>query len=153
VAIYYLLPLDHSSTVVASIVLVIGLVALIALIGIQARSISRTPFPVLRAVESLGTSVPLFILLFASTYLVMASISHSNFNQPLTHTDSLYFTVSVFATVGFGDIVAKTESARLIVTGQMISDVVIIGVGVKVIIESVKRARQRGPHSPTVGQP
>jgi len=27
------------------------------------------------------------------------------------------FTVTVFATVGFGDITAKTEAARLLVTG------------------------------------
>jgi len=32
----------------------------------------------------------------------------------------LYFTVTVFATVGFGDITAKTEAARLVVTERWI---------------------------------
>ena len=50
-----------------------------------------------------------------------------SFSQQLTHTDALYFTVTVFATVGFGDITAKTEAARLVVTGQMIIDLIIIG--------------------------
>ena len=38
---------------------------------------------------------------------------------------------AVFSTVGFGDITAKTEATRLVVTGQMIADLVIIGVAVK----------------------
>ena len=46
----------------------------------------------------------------------MATISASNFSEPLTRTGALYFTVTVFSTVGFGDITAKTEAARLVVT-------------------------------------
>ena len=88
-------------------------------------------FPGLRGVEALATSIPLFLLLFASTYVVMDTISASNFSEPLTRTDALYFTVTVFSTVGFGDITAKTEAARLVVTGQMIADLVIIEVAVK----------------------
>ena len=120
-AIYYLLPLDHSATWAAVTMLVIGLVVLIGLVAFQVRSISTSPFPGVRALEGLATSVPLFLLLFAAAYLVMASISASNFSQPMTHTDALYFTVTVFTTVGFSDITAKTEAARLVVTGQMIA--------------------------------
>jgi voltage-gated potassium channel len=72
----------------------------------------------LRAIEALATSVPLFLLLFASTYVVMAAMSASNFGGRLTHTDGLYFTVTIFSTVGFSDITAKTEAARLVVTGK-----------------------------------
>jgi voltage-gated potassium channel len=153
VAVYYVLPLDHTSTLVAALTLVAGLVLLIALIGYQVRSIVRSRFPGLRALEALGTSIPLFLLLFSSTYLVMASISAGSFNQPLTHSDALYFTVTVFATVGFGDIVAKSETARLIVTGQMIADLIIIGIGAKVILGAVTRGRQRQPESAGAGQP
>ena len=152
-AIYYLLPLDHYSTWVAATTLVAGLILLVILIGFQVHSIIRSSFPGLRAVEALGTSVPLFLLLFASTYLVMAAISAGSFNQPLTHTDALYFTVTVFATVGFGDIVPKTETARLVVTGQMAADLVIIGIGAKIILGAVTRGRQRQPEGAGAGQP
>jgi Ion channel len=141
-AIYYLLPLDHSSTWVAITMLVIGLVALTALIIFQVRRILRSRFPGLRGVEALATSIPLFLLLFASTYVVMAAISVSNFSEPLTRTGALYFTVTVFSTVGFGDITAKTDAARLVVTGQMIVDLVAIGLVVKVIVGAVKQGRQ-----------
>ena len=51
--------------------------------------------------------------------------------------------MTVFATVGFGDITAKTEAARLVVTGQMIVDLVIIGLGARIILGAVTRGRQR----------
>jgi len=153
VAIYYLLPLDHSSTWVAVTILVIGLVVLIGLVAFQVRSIVTSPFPGLRGVEALATSIPLFLLLFASTYVVMATISASNFSEPLARTDALYFTVTVFSTVGFGDITAKTEAARLVVTGQMIADLVVIGLAVKVIVGAVKRGRQQRPTGAAAAQP
>ena len=153
VTIYYLLPLDHSSTPVAVTTLVIGLVVFIALIAFQVRSIVRSQFPGLRAIESLATSVPLYLLLFASAYVVMAAISLSNFGQRLTHTDALYFTVTVFSTVGFGDITAKTETARLVVTGQMIADLLVIGLGLRVIIGAVGRSRQQRPQDAGTEQP
>jgi hypothetical protein len=144
-AVYYLLPLDHLSTWLAATILVVGLVALIALIVFQVRSIIESRFPGLRAVEALATSLPLFLLLFSSTYVVTAAVSASNFGEKLTHTDALYFTVTVFTTVGFGDITAKSEGARLLVTSQMTADLVILGIGAKVILGAVTRGRQHNP--------
>jgi hypothetical protein len=145
VVIYYLLPLNRYSAGVAVTVLVTALVALVGLIAFQVRSIMASAFPGLRAAEALATSLPLFLLLFASTYLVTATESAGSFSQPLTHTDALYFTVTVFTTVGFGDITAKTEAARLVVTGQMIIDLIIIGIGARIILGAVRQSRQRRP--------
>jgi voltage-gated potassium channel len=153
VTLYYLLPLDHSTRWLAITMLVIGLVALIGLIAFQVRTIIVSPFPGLRAVEALATSIPLFLLLFASTYVVMGAIAANSFNQPMTRTDALYFTVTVFATVGFGDITAQTETARLLVTGQMIVDLIILGIGARVILGAVQRGRQRQPHDTRTTQP
>ena len=145
VVIYYLLPLNRSSITVTATMLIIGLVALAGLLVYQVRAITRSSFPLLRGVEALATSIPLFLLLFAATYVVLATISASSFSQPLSRTDAIYFTVTVFATVGFGDITAKTEVARLIVTGQMIADLIALGLGVRVLLSAVQRGRQRQP--------
>jgi voltage-gated potassium channel len=154
VTIYYLLPLNHSSTWAAATILVVGLVLFIGLVTFQVRSIVRSRFPGLRAIEALATSIPLFLLLFASVYVVLSSISAGDFSQPLTHTDALYFTVTVFSTVGFGDITATSEGARLVVTSQMISDLLIIGLGLRVIVGAVTRGRQqRQPEDAGTGQP
>ena len=144
VVLYYLLPMDRSSTGIAVTILVAGLVVFIGLVAFQVRAIIRSPFPGLRAIAALATSVPLFLLLFASTYVVMATMSAGNFGGRLTHTDGLYFAVTVFSTVGFGDITAKTQAARLVVTGQMISDLVILGLAIKIIVGAVSRRRQPG---------
>ena len=146
VAIYYLLPLDTWSRWAAITTLVIGLAALIVLVTFQARWIRTSPFPGLRAMEALATSVPLFLLLFASTYVDMATISGSNFSEPLTRTDALYFTVTVFSTVGFGDITAKTQVARLVVTTQMLANLVILGLAVRVTVGAVRQGRSARPN-------
>jgi hypothetical protein len=154
VTIYYLLPLNRSSPWAAVTGLVVGLVLFIGLVAYQVRSIVRSRFPGLRAIEALATSIPLFLLLFASVYVVLSTISAGNFSQPLTHTDALYFTVTVFSTVGFGDITATTEAARLVVTSQMVCDLLIIGLGLRVIVGAVTRGRQqRRPEDAGTGRP
>jgi voltage-gated potassium channel len=74
-AVYYWLPFDHSSTGVAITLLVIELVLLITLIAWQVRLIVAHPYPGVRAVEALATTIALFLALFASTYFVMARLA------------------------------------------------------------------------------
>lgn len=145
VAIYYLLPLDRTSIKVAIAMLLVGLLLLVGLVALQVRRIMRATYPVLQAVGALATSAPLFLLLFAATYFVMDKISGSNFNQPLSRTDALYFTVTVFATVGFGDIVATSEGARALVTAQMVAGIVIVGLGARIIVDAIKHGREQQP--------
>jgi hypothetical protein len=40
-----------------------------------------------------------------------------------------------------------TEAARALVTGQMIADIVIVGLGVRIIVDAVKRGQRRQPIS------
>jgi voltage-gated potassium channel len=105
IALYYLAPLDLLTEVPLLLSLIIGLLALAAMTAYQVRAVLRAAHPGVRGIEALATTVPLFLLLFAATYFLMSHTSTSNFNvHALTRTDSIYFTVTVFATVGFGDI-------------------------------------------------
>ena len=99
VALYYLLPLDHIRNV--PVTLAVGLVILLAVTVVQLRIIVKARYPAVRAIEALAATVPLFLLLFASAYIAMTSANPANFStHPLTRTDALYFTVTVFTTVG-----------------------------------------------------
>ena len=69
----------------------------------------------------------MYLLLFASTYFLMERASAANFTQPLTRTDALYFSVTVFTTVGFADITAKSETARVMLIVQMLADLALLG--------------------------
>ncbi|MGO8982823.1 MAG: potassium channel family protein, partial [Streptosporangiaceae bacterium] len=61
----------------------------------------------------------------------------------LTKTDALYFTVTVFSTVGFGDITPKSEAARVVLIVQMLGDIAILGAGARILLGAVRRGRQR----------
>jgi voltage-gated potassium channel Kch len=142
VALYYLLPLDHLSSLPLAVLLGAGLVILLVMSAGQVREILRAKFPALRAAEALATTVPLFLLLFASAYYVMERASPGSFSHSLTRTDALYFTVTTFSTVGYGDITAASQSARLVVTVQMLLDLLALGLGVRVLLGAVQIARQ-----------
>ncbi len=152
VALYYLAPLARLDRVPLAMSLAIALLILLAITIWQVRAITRATYPAVRAIEALAGTVPLFLLLFAASYFLMAQADPTNFNHPLTRTDALYFTVTVFTTVGFGDITATSQIARLLVTIQMLLDLLILGVGIQVFIGAVRLARQTqtpGPKTAT----
>ena len=142
VALYYLLPLDHIRNV--PLTLAGGLLILLAVTAWQLRAIVRSKAPGLRAIVALATTLPLFLLLFASAYFVMARASPANFSaHQLTRTDALYFTVTIFSTVGFGDISPASQAARLVVTTQMILDLLALGLVIKAFTSAVQLGRQQ----------
>ena len=116
------------------------------IVGVQVPAIVKAKYPVLRAVESLAILVPLYLLIFARVYLSNSLDNPAAFNQPLDKTTALYFTVTVFATVGFGDIVAQVNSMRLLVTLQMLLNLVLLGLVIRLLTASARRgiARRRG---------
>ena len=75
------------------------------------------------------------------------------FTQPMTRLDSLYFTVTVLTTVGFGDISARSELARAIVMMQMVADLALIGLVVRVLLNSVRTGIARRDESSAATAP
>jgi voltage-gated potassium channel len=143
VVLYYLLPLDRPWTADTAVRLLIGLLVVAAVVAWGVRTVAGARYPGARAAEALALILPFFLLLFASTYFVMERNSAASFTQPLTRTDALYFTVTVFTTVGFGDITARSEAARVVLIVQMLGDLVLLGAGVRVLLGAVQRGRER----------
>ena len=78
------------------------------------------------------------------------SLSHASagtFTEQLDHTRALYFTITVFSTVGFGDITPKTDLARVIVSIQMLLDLVILGSGVRLLLNAAQTGLARARRS------
>ena len=143
VVLYYLLPLDRPVDTDTAARVLIGLLVFTGITVWQVKAIAGSRYPGLRAAEALGFIIPFYLLLFASTYFVMERGSAANFTQPLTRTDALYFSVTVFTTVGFGDITAKSETARVVLIVQMLADLALLGAGARVLLGAVHRGRQR----------
>jgi hypothetical protein len=140
---YYVLPLNSRSGRLLFTELVLGVALLAAMITWQVWAIVRAAHPSIRAVQALAATTPLFLLLFASTYFVMSRDDPAAFTESLSRTNALYFTVTIFSTVGFGDISARAETARLVVSAQMLLDLVVFGLGIQVILGAVKRGKAR----------
>jgi hypothetical protein len=138
VFVYFVAPLDRGWTAHTGLLLGIGLLVVGALVAWQTRAIARSPYPRLRAAAVLALSFPPLILLFAGAYVVLARDHSGAFSQPLTRVDGLYFSMTVFATVGFGDIVARTSEAKLAVAGQMVCDLVYVGLVVRAIMAAAQ---------------
>ena len=158
VALYYVLPLQDLRGHPVWVSLSVGLVVLVVVILLQVRWVTTSRYPALRAVEALALTVPFFLLMFAAAYVVLAQGGAANFStHELTRTDSLYFVLTVFATVGFGDITATSQSARVLVMVQMVLDLVILGLGVQVFRGAVQVGRQHSrpvaPGKPEDEQP
>jgi len=143
VALYFLLPLSTRPSTVTLAILIVGLVGIGGLIVFQTRAIVRARHPALRAVETLAVVIPGFLLLFAAGYFLASQARPESFSEPLTRVDALYFTITVFATVGFGDISPVAAGTRLVVAGQMIADLLVLGLVLQAIVGAVRRGMAR----------
>ncbi|MEV7521525.1 ion channel [Streptomyces sp. NPDC091371] len=142
-ALYYLVPLDRQVGLGTVLMLLTGLALFGALLAWQVSAIARSEYPRLRAIEALATAVPLFLVMFAAVYFLIAKEYPASFTESLTRTDALYFTVTVFATVGFGDIAPVSESARVLTTAQMAADLIVVGIVAKVLFGAVRMGLRR----------
>ncbi|MGK5113949.1 MULTISPECIES: potassium channel family protein [unclassified Geodermatophilus] len=140
---YGTLPLDGRFGARTLLALVAGLLIVGLLVGWQVRAILRSRHPAIRAVEAIALSLPLFLVLFAAAYVVLAGTDPDAFTEPLSRIDSVYFVVTVFATVGFGDISPVSDVARVLTSVQMVGDLVLIGLVLRVFLAAVDRRRQR----------
>ena len=152
VVLYYRLPFTGAVSASTVALLVAGLALFTAIITWQVRAILRSRYPGLRAIEALASAIPMFLLLFAVSYVKLADAQPQAFSEPLDRTDALYFTITVFSTVGFGDITPVATPARVIAMVQMLGDLVVVGLVLRVMLGAVKQGRERravDPAGPT----
>lgn len=121
--------------------LALWLTAVVLAVVVEVRAVLRSAKPWLRALQAAVLSLVLLLLPFSTAYGGMSASDPSAFTEPLTRVDAVYFTVTVFATVGFGDIAPVSEPARILVTVQMLADLVLIGVIVKILVGAAQRRR------------
>ena len=143
VVLYYTVPVSGAMDASAVALLLGGLLLFAVVITWQIRAILESSYPALRAVEALAFAIPLFLLLFALVYFKMADLQAQAFSEPLNRTDALYFTITVFSTVGFGDITPVATPARVTTMVQMLGDLVVVGLVLRVMLGAVKAGRER----------
>jgi voltage-gated potassium channel len=143
---YFLLPVsgfNEASPLGAWLRLAALVLVFLTAMVLQARLIIGAAVPQARAVESVVELVMVFICLFALLYLALSGADPAAFSQPLSRLDALYFATSTLATVGFGDITARSQLARGVVTVQMLADLGVLVLIAKVTFFAARRGAFR----------
>jgi voltage-gated potassium channel len=140
---YYQAPLDRALSLTSGVVFVGALLLAALAVVVEVRGILASGRPLLRAIRMIALGLPLLLVLFAATYITVDGQQANAFTEPLSRTDGLYFTVTTFATVGYGDITPRTELARSLVTVQMLVGLIVVGVIAKVVLGAVRVAQER----------
>ena len=151
-ATYFLIPTRRPGDGFGVGWLVLQLCVFVAIVGAQVPAIIRSKYPVMRAIEALAVLVPVYLLIFARIYVANSQNDPAGFYRPLDHITALYFTVTVFATVGFGDIVALTDSMKMLVTVQMLLNLVVLGLGIRLLTSAARRGIARRGGQADVGE-
>ncbi|HYJ66689.1 MAG TPA: potassium channel family protein [Nocardioidaceae bacterium] len=142
-AAYFLIPIRSYQSGAEVPWLILQLAVFGVVVGVQVPAIVQAKYPILRAVEAATLLVPAYLLIFARIYVSNSLDDPSRFSRPLDDVTGLYFTVTVFSTVGFGDIVAKTDSMRMLVTVQMLLNLIVLGVVVRLLTVAARRGVAR----------
>jgi voltage-gated potassium channel len=144
VLLYALLPFtDADEWWIGAVVGILAIIGLVPFTIRRVRAIRTAEHPLLVALDGLVLLLTLTILGFAGIYLTI-NRGGDQFSGLDTRLDAVYFTVTTFATVGFGDIVAIGQKARGAVLSQMIVDVLVIGVAAKVFIGALQHRVGQG---------
>jgi len=89
-------------------------------------------------IRSLITLLYPVVALFALAYYLIQRNDPTQFDGLVTRTDSLYFTVITLGTVGYGDVHALGQLARVVTMIQVAFDLVVIGAFVAIASSRVQ---------------
>ncbi|WP_338749194.1 potassium channel family protein [Janibacter alittae] len=144
---YYTVPvrsLESSGEWALSVVALLIAVALLGwVITHQVRRQLRAGHETAVRIQSLLLLIYLVVPLFALGYFVIEQHTGNQFADLVTKTDALYFTMTTLATVGFGDVHATGQVARILVTIQMAFNLVFIGTLASVLSDQVRRRAEQ----------
>lgn len=137
-------PLDSSGEWAIAVVALLVAVALLGwAITHQVKRQLRAGHETAVRVQSLLLLIYLVVPLFALGYFVIEQHSGNQFADLVTKTDALYFTMTTLATVGFGDVHATGQVARVLVTIQMAFNLVFIGALASVLSDQIRRRAEK----------
>lgn len=137
---YFVVPFDGRRWAAATALGVLSAAAVLPLTFRRVRRIQSSDHPVGEALAAVSLLASLVVVGFSIGYYSLASHTAE---IPGIHTkvDSLYFTVTTLSTVGFGDITARGQTARALVTGQMVLNLTLIAGGLRLVTNAARERR------------
>jgi voltage-gated potassium channel len=93
-----------------------------------------------RHLDGLLLALVIGVLGFALAFFVLAQNSPGQVSDLRTRVDALYFTMTTLLTIGYGDVHAVGQTARVLVLVQMVYDVVVIATAAGVVTRTMQRS-------------
>jgi len=141
---YWLVPLGSDgwwSAALPSFIIGTALFSFVFIRGL--RGIVAAEHPAIRAVEALTMTLLVVIVIFATLAVEIEAQSPGSYSEALTKLDGIYFSVTTLATVGYGDITPVSEYARGVGIVQMLVNLAVIGLAVRLLASAVSRSQAR----------
>jgi voltage-gated potassium channel len=146
-AVYYAIPervFSSAEAAVISLVILVGGGGVLAwLIVAQARRQLDHADDESVQLQSVLLLAYLGVIVFALGYFFLARGVDNQFAGLDTKTDALYFTVTTLGTVGFGDVHPVGQAARAIVSGQIVFNLVFLGMVARLVTGELRQRAER----------
>jgi hypothetical protein len=147
--VYYIVPVEPgvhgwrlAARIVASLLCAVGAAWLVI------RQVRRQLAPGADEPPLAGLAIALVagVAAFALADYVLAFSKPGQFDGLQTRTDALYFALATLLTVGYGDVHAQGQGARILVSVQMIFNIAVLATGASFLINQAtdRLRRQRG---------
>ncbi|MGO9872895.1 MAG: ion channel [Acidimicrobiia bacterium] len=135
---FFVLPFGKNWFLV-SLLLAVILVGLFPFAIRRFRRVLRSERPVLEAVTALIITLVTLIVAFAAVYYVLATRDSASVRGLKTKVDALYFETTMISTVGFGDVTATSQGARIIATVNMVANMLYLGTTLRLLTWAVQQ--------------
>lgn len=131
---------------------IFGTIAAAVFFGVMVTAISRLATaqrPLLAGLCFTVVLSTILVLAYAWLYVSLSVSDVGHFSEPLTKASSVYFTVTVLSTVGFGDITPVGDIARVVVTSQMVVGFTVITLAIRALTTTTQAAIKK-KHAPEI---
>lgn len=146
-ALYAALPLRDGRWWIAGLVGIAAIGAVVPMAFRRIASIESARHPMLAVAEAIVLLLTMVVYGFSALYLVIDR-RVGQFDGIETRLDAAYFTVTTLSTVGFGDVTATGQAARLAVTLQILFDLTLLAVSIRLLADAAHSRRAAADQGP-----
>jgi hypothetical protein len=135
---YFVLPVDprlHTDTVLR----VVGIMVVLGLLAIGMTRLLRLHVEdEQRRVDELVLSIVVVVAVFAFAFYTLEYHNPGQVAGLHTRVDALYFTLTTLATIGYGDVHAVGQTARVLVAAQIVFDLVFVAAAASLLTHHLR---------------
>ncbi len=142
ILLYFVVPASPhlpNSDIVARVLLGLAMIVLMAWLVVRQLRL-QIDEGMDRRIDGLVISVVVVVVGFALGFYILSERSPTQISGLHTRVDSLYFTMTTLTTVGYGDIHASGQLARVLVLIQMVFNVVFVAAAATLMSARIREA-------------